>query len=104
MENGSATVATTRRYGPVSFVSALVTILAVEFAAWATATPYPILTVIYVLPAVAVADLAVYAFLARRPDKLGQVGRGMLIGSLSAPLSVLVFTAGFIVAHAIGPI
>lgn len=99
-----ANVSMTYRYGPVSFVSAVVTILAVEFAIWAIATPYPILAVVYVLPALVVIDLVVYVVLARRPDQLGQVGRGMLIGSLSAPVSVLVFTAGFIVAHAIGPI
>lgn len=104
MENVSMTAAATYRYGAVSFVSALVTILAVEFATWAFAIPYPILVVVYVLPALAVADLVVYVLLARRSGKLGQAGRGILIGSLSAPVSVLVFTAGFTLAYAIGPI
>jgi hypothetical protein len=46
----------------------------------------------YVLPALLAVDL------------VGQIGRGILIGSLAAPVSVVTFTVGFVVAHAIGPI
>lgn len=35
---------------------------------------------------------------------MGQVGREMMIGSLSGPISLLIFIPTFIVAHAIGPI
>jgi hypothetical protein len=104
MENEILTRATEHRYGPVSFVSALVGTFAMEFVAWVSAIPYVIITIIYVLPALLVVDLAVYALLAKRPGALGQVGRGILIGSLSVPVSLIVFTAGFVVAHAIGPI
>jgi hypothetical protein len=104
MSNSLVTGAAKCRYGPVSFVSTLVTILAVEFAAWVTAIPYPPLMIYTVPPVLLVVDLVAYAILARRPGALGQIGRGILIGSLSVPVSVVVFTIAFIVAHAIGPI
>jgi hypothetical protein len=96
--------ATAHRYGPLSLVSALVSVLAAEFAGWFFAIPYVILTLIYVLPVLAAIDLVVYFALATRPGTAGQVGRGILIGSLSVPVSLVVFTLGFMAAQAIGPI
>ncbi|OBF63192.1 hypothetical protein A5753_12950 [Mycobacterium sp. 852002-51971_SCH5477799-a] len=58
---------------------------------------------IFVLPAT-LAYVAVSALIARAPGRWGQVGRGMMIGSLSGPISILIFVPAFIVAHAIGPI
>ncbi|BCO33847.1 hypothetical protein [Mycobacterium heckeshornense] len=104
MQKSSLTGTAKDRYGVKSFLAALVTSLAVEIPAWAAAMYYVLPLFIYVLPALAVIDLAVYSLLAKRPGTAGQIGRGILIGSLSVPLSAVVFTVGFIVAHAIGPI
>jgi hypothetical protein len=73
MENETLAQSTTHRYGPASLVSALVSVFATEFAAWIFAIPYVLLTVIYVLPALAVVDLVVYATLAKRPGAAGQI-------------------------------
>ncbi len=104
MDSGLSTSAMRHSYGPASFMAALSSILATEFAAWATAVPYVIAAVIYVLPSLLVVDAVVYVLVATRSGKFGQVGRGILIGSLSVPISFVVFTAGFIIAKAIGPI
>lgn len=103
MGNNLVTGAANDRYGPVSFVSTLATIFVLEFIEWIT-FPFALLLIYYVLPILLVIDLIIYAVLAKRLGTLGQVGRGILIGSLSVPVSVVVFTAGFVVAHAIGPI
>ncbi len=90
------------RYGPLSFVVALVHILVVDFATWIFVLPlWPM--VIFVLP-ITLAYAAVCALIAKGPGKVGQVGRGMLFGSLSGPLSLLIFFPAFIIAGAIGPI
>lgn len=81
MGNGSVTDVSEYRYGLASFMSSLMTIFAIEFAEWIT-VPYvyiTIVTIIYVLPALLVIDLVVYAALARRSGTLGQVGRGILL-------------------------
>jgi hypothetical protein len=103
MENGLATGTANDRYGPVSFMATLATILTLEFIEWIT-VPYVLLAIFYVLPVLLVIDLMIYAILAKRHGTLGQIGRGILVGSLAVPVSVVVFTVGFIVAHAIGPI
>ncbi|MDI3313722.1 MAG: hypothetical protein QJR12_05395 [Mycobacterium sp.] len=104
MQNSSPTKTAEDRYGAVSFLVALVTTLAVELAAWIATLSYVIPLFLYVLPTLAVVDLVVYGVLAKRPGTAGQVGRGILIGSLSVPVSLVVFTAGFVIAQAIGPI
>ncbi len=103
-ENEPTTRSATHRYGPVSFVSALVSVLVAEFAAWIAALSYLMPLFYYVLPALLVVDMIAYAVLAKRPGTWGQVGRGILIGSISVPVSLIVFTAVYLVAQAIGPI
>ncbi|WP_324685430.1 hypothetical protein [Mycobacterium sp. 94-17] len=60
-------------------------------------------SIVVVLPVVLV-YMAISALVLRAPGRWGQVGRGMMIGSLSGPLSFLIFIPAFIVAQAIGPI
>ncbi|MDM4139600.1 MULTISPECIES: hypothetical protein [Mycobacterium] len=71
----------------------------VEVATWLL-MPY---SIVFVLPVVLI-YMAVAAFVLRASGTLGQIGRGMLIGSLSGPLSLLIFGAVWAIAHAIGPI
>jgi hypothetical protein len=97
--DSSAMDTSKNRYGPVSFVVALAHILIVVVFMWLLA-PY---SIVLVLPEVLV-YMAFSAVLARGPGKIGQVGRGMLIGSLSGPLSVIIFVPVWIIAEAIGPI
>jgi hypothetical protein len=91
-----------RRYGPVGFAAALVNILIVDLATWLVVLPLPPLAML-VLP-ISLAYTGLCAVLAKAPGKWGETGRGMLIGSLAAPLSLIVFIPAFIIAHAIGPI
>ena len=92
--------ATTPKYGPASFLAAIVNILLVNFAAlmfvlWAF-WGYQ-----YYLPFF-VTDLLVSVLLVYRSGLWGQVGRGMLIGWLSVPVSLVVFIAAFSAGKAIG--
>lgn len=97
--NGVAAGPSKDRYGPLSFVVALVHILVVDGATWLS-LPW---SIVFVLPEVLV-YMAIAAAIARRPGKVGQVGRGMLLGSLSGPVSLIVFIAVWAIAHALGPI
>jgi hypothetical protein len=87
------------RYGPLSFTVTMMHILVVDLTIWIF-MPY---SIVMVLPVVLV-YMALSVVIARRPGKLGQVGRGMLLGSLSGPLSLILFAAVWAIAHAIGPI
>lgn len=90
------------RYGPLTFAVAIVHIFVVDLATWLICMPWwPF--VIFVLP-ITLAYVAISALVARAPGRWGQLGRGMLLGSLSGPLSILVFVPAFIIAQAIGPI
>ena len=89
----------TERYGPVTFVVAQVHIFIVGLLMWLL-IPY---SVVLVLPGVLV-YMAIAALIAMNQGRWGQVGRGMLIGSASAPLSAIIFGLVLIVAKAIGPI
>lgn len=97
--NGLAAGASDDRYGPLSFAVALAHILVVDGATWVL-MPW---SIVFVLPE-ALIYMAISAVIARGPGKVGQVGRGMLLGSLSGPLSLIVFISGWAIAHAIGPI
>lgn len=91
------------RYGPLTFTAAAANIFVSNLYTWLLA-PYSIIGFpILLLPPVLL-DVAIAAILAWRPGKLGQIGRGMLIGLLSLPVALVVFIAGFAVAKAIGPI
>lgn len=88
------------KYGPAGFVAALVHIFLVNFTALALAVvAFPVL--LYFLP-ILLGDLLVSAVLTTRPAKLGQIGRGMLVGWLSAPVSVIFFASVFVAGKAIG--
>lgn len=89
----------TNRYGPAGFVAAVANILVVQFATWIF-LPYFLLTLL-ALPILLV-DLAVAEVLASRPGKWGAIGRGMLIGWLAGPLSLLVFIPAYFAADATG--
>ncbi|WP_083099569.1 hypothetical protein [Mycobacterium mantenii] len=86
-------------YGPVTFAVAVLHVFIVEFATWLF-MPY---SIVFVLPAVLI-YMAISALVMLAPGTVGQIGRGMLIGSLSGPLSLLIFGAAWAIAQAIGPI
>jgi hypothetical protein len=99
MVNGAAPQRFTPPYGPAAFLAALVNILAVETAVWMF-LPWFVLAV-FVLPLLLI-DLAVAAVLKARPGTAGQIGRGMLIGLISAPMTLAVFLPGLLLAEAVG--
>jgi hypothetical protein len=90
----------TTRYGPISFVAALVNILLVNLCLWLFVAGmfggYE-----YYLPLILI-DLLVAFVLVLRRSVSGQIGRGMLIGWLSAPLSLVVFTGSVSLGKAAG--
>ena len=86
-------------YGPVTFGVAVLHIFIVEFTTWLF-MPY---SIVFVLPVVLI-YMAIAAVVMQASGRMGQIGRGMLIGSLSGPLSLLIFGAVWAIAHAIGPI
>jgi len=97
MTNDSAAGRANGRYGPLSFTVTLLHILIVNGTTWLF-MPY---SIVLVLPAVLI-YMGIAAVLARNPGKVGQVGRGMFLGSLSAPLSLIVFALAWAVAKGIG--
>lgn len=60
-------------------------------------------SIVFVLPVVLV-YMAIAALITQARGPTGQIGRGMLIGSLSGPLSLLTFGAVWAIAHAMGPL
>lgn len=99
MTENSTTGTSDSRYGPVTFLVAVLHVFVVEFTTWLF-MPY---SVVLVLPAVLV-YIAISALIARVPGRVGQVGCGMFIGSLSGPLSLIIFVPVWLIAQAIGPI
>ena len=97
MPEGSVIDPSTTRYGPVGFAAAMVNILVLEIVAWVF-IPWLVLA-IFALPAILL-DLAVSTMLTKCAGKLGQAGRGMLIGCISAPLSLVIFIPAIIVVQA----
>lgn len=87
------------RYGPAGLVAAVANILVVQFATWIF-LPYFLLT-LFALPILLV-DLAVAGVLASRPGRWGVIGRGMLIGWLAGPLSLLLFIPAYFAVNATG--
>lgn len=88
-------------YGPLTFAVAMVHIFVVELATWLL-MPY---SIVFVLPVVLI-YMAVAAFLAWAwpSGVVGRLGRAMFIGSLSGPLSLILFGAAWAIAQAIGPL
>ncbi|WP_193044296.1 hypothetical protein [Mycolicibacterium baixiangningiae] len=99
MVNGAVSQPITPTYGPAAFLAALANIVVVEIAVW-TVLPWFVL-IIFVVPLLLL-DLAAAAVLKRRPGAAGQIGHGMLIGLISAPLTVIVFLPGLLLAQAAG--
>ncbi|OBH06027.1 hypothetical protein A5695_05950 [Mycobacterium sp. E1747] len=93
---------TDNRYGPLAFAVAIAHVFVVDFVTWLFVLPlWPL--VFIVLPATLV-YIGVGALIGLASGRLGQIGRGMMIGSLSGPLSLLIFIPAFVIAGAIGPI
>ncbi|MCX2713768.1 hypothetical protein [Mycolicibacterium sp. J2] len=90
----------TTRYGPLGFVAALVNILLVNLCLWLFVAGMLGGYEFYV-PVILV-DLLVAFVLALRRGVSAQIGRGMLIGWLSGPLSLVVFIGLFSIGKAIG--
>ncbi|MGE4024079.1 hypothetical protein [Mycolicibacterium sp.] len=86
-------------YSPATFIASLVNILVVMLAVWVF-LPWLALLVV-VLPLLLV-DLALAVVLRSRQGRLGQVGQGMLIGLIAAPVAVVVFVLGLVIGQAAG--
>ena len=89
-------------YGPIGFAAALTDILALEFLTWSF-LPYWFMLPVSVLPAVIVNAVIAYG-LTRGRGAVAQVGRGMLIGGITAPITLLVFIPVYLLAHNFGPV
>lgn len=90
------------RYGPLTFWIAMAHVFVIDLLTWLFVVPmWPFAFI--VLP-ITLAYIVIAALVAKAPGRRGQAGRGMMIGSLSGPLSLLIFIPAFIVAHAIGPL
>lgn len=89
-------------YGPLTFAVAMAHVFVIDLATWLFVLPmWPF--VLVVLP-ITLVYIGIGAVIARAPGRWGQLGRGMMIGSLSGPLSLLIFIPAFIIAGAIGPL
>lgn len=99
MVSESATGPSAQRYGPITFFAALANSLFVSLATWYF-LPWFALAV-FVLP-ILVADLVAGAALATRSGTMGHVGRGMLVGLIAAPMTLLVFLPGLLLVQELG--
>jgi hypothetical protein len=95
-EQDSASVG---RYGPLGFTAAMVNILVIEFVTMAL-LPWVYLALLLV-PLLLI-DVGISAFLLTRQGKLGQIGRGMLIGCIAGPAALLFFIPSLLLAQAVG--
>ncbi len=98
MVSGSEARSSADAYGSLGFGAALVNILVIEFVAWVL-LPWVYLAV-FLVPLL-VLDLAVSAFLATRQGKLREVGRGMLIGCIAGPASLVFFIPLYLIVGAV---
>ncbi|OLO99861.1 hypothetical protein BVU76_23555 [Mycolicibacterium porcinum] len=78
----------------------MASILVVDFVTWIF-LPWIVVAIFFLVPFFVIV-LAASAALARRPGKVSQAARGVFIGTLSGPLSVLVFVPAFLLAGTIG--
>jgi len=99
MVSESTTRPSAQRYGPITFTAALGNSLLVGLATWYF-LPWFALAV-FVLPVLLV-DLALGVVLATRSGAMGQLGRGMLIGLIAAPLTLLIFLPGLLLVQELG--
>jgi hypothetical protein len=75
-------------YGAMGFMAVLANTLAMDFAVWVV-MPDPLLE-LFIVPILLI-DLIIAVVASRYPGNVGQVGRGLLIGCLSGPLSLIIF-------------
>lgn len=87
------------RYGLLGFAAALVNILIIEFITWVL-LPWVFL-VVFLIPFLLL-DLALSAFLKARQGKLSEIGRGMMIGCISAPAAAVFFIPLYFLVQAVG--
>lgn len=97
MVNESAT-ASERRYGPATFIAAVVNTFAAGLLTWYFIPWLPL--VVFAGP-ILLFDLAIGALLMTRAGVSGKVGRGMLIGLIAAPLTALLFLPSLLLVQAI---
>lgn len=86
--------ATADRYGPASFLAAVATMAVVEVltVVW---IPAAWILSLYCMGVAALLVLPTGFFLTRGRGKVAQVGRGMLIGYLAAPVTFVLITVVF---------
>jgi len=89
------------RYGAAGFAAACINMFVLEFITWVL-MPWFIF-VPYVLVPVVAFDALVSGVLISFSGRVAQIGRGMLIACISAPLTWCLAVATIIVAHAVGP-
>lgn len=75
-------------------------IFVVELITWIF-LPWIVVAIFFLVPFFLIV-LAVSATLVRRPGKVGQAGRGVFVGTLSGPLSLVVFVPSFLLAGTMG--
>lgn len=92
--------ASTTRYGRASLLAAIVTIVFFETVTWFV-VPAMYAWLVFVLPLMLVV-VVLGAICAVCGGVTAQVGRGMMIGSITAPLSLLLFGGGYLLAEATG--
>lgn len=95
-------VSPSKRFGPAGFAAAVIDVVVLEFLTWTFMLAFYMIP-FTVLPAVVVNALIAWG-LTRGRGTVAQVGRGMLIGCVAAPLTVLLFIPAWIIAQAVGPI
>ena len=93
-------VAVGGRYGGPGFAGAVVTILVLEFLTAVCMLAWYLLPVT-VLPAVVLIALIAWG-LRRGRGAVAQIGRGMLIGCLSVPLTLAILIPAYLAARAMG--
>lgn len=88
------------RYSLATFAAAAANIFIVGMIMWIFA-PYTIFFLqFYVF---LLADIALSVVLLRRSGKSSQIGRGMLIGLLVVPATIIVYVPIYLIVGALGP-
>jgi hypothetical protein len=91
--------ASVRQYGPFGFVATLANILFVEFVTWLL-LPWFYLAV-FLIP-VLLLDLGLSALLVTRHGRVREIGRGLMIGCISGPATLVVFIPLYFLVQAAG--
>lgn len=91
---------TSHRYGPYSLVAAVITIILLEVPIWMMA-PVPIGILVLGGPLL-IGLLLIASMLIFCGGRTAQIGRGMLVGSIAAPLSIAIFGGAVYLAQVAG--